>query len=265
MNKGRIHINIGDTQQKEDVPTKHLQWIGRYVYDQFKGQDVDVVHNGDHWDMPSLSSYDKGKAKMEGRRYRKDIKAGNDAMEILTEPMVRSAKTWLPRMHFLMGNHEDRITRAANDHAELEGTVSLSDLNAKDLGWKVHKFLEEVELDGVTYSHYFYNPVTGRPYGGENLHPRLKTIGRSFTMGHQQGIKYAVREVGRLRHHGLVNGSCYLHEEEYMGPQATAYWRGIVVCHQVEKGMYDPMFVSLEYLCRRYEKKTLKQFLGKAA
>jgi hypothetical protein len=80
-------------------------------------------------------------------------------------------------------------------------------------------------------------------------------------MGHQQGLKTAMREVGGTRHQGLVLGSTYLHDEEYIGPQGNAYWRGIAVCHQVENGTYDPMFVSLDYLCRRYEKKTLAQFM----
>jgi hypothetical protein len=122
-------------------------------------------------------------------------------------------------------------------------------------------------VDGYAHHncHYFYHPNTGRPYGGENLYTRLKNIGHSFTMGHQQGMAYAVRPVGRTRHHGLVVGSCYLHEEKYLGPQSTAYWRGIVVCHQVEGGTYDPMFVSLDYLCHRYERKTLRTYLENAA
>jgi hypothetical protein len=262
-NKGRIHIVIGDTQVKEEVPTFHLSWIGRYIVDQFAGSDAAVIHLGDHWDMPSLSSYDKGKKAMEGRRYLADIGDGNRAFAVLNEPLARfnqgKQTPWWPDRHFFMGNHENRIVRACELDAQLDGMLSLDDLDTQD--WQVHPFLEPETIDGITYAHYFYNPNTGRPYGGENLHPRLKTIGRSFTMGHQQGLNYAVRPVGNRRHHGLVLGSTYLHDEKYLGPQSTAYWRGIVVCHQVERGMYDPMFVSLDYLCRRYEKKTLKEFM----
>jgi hypothetical protein len=113
----------------------------------------------------------------------------------------------------------------------------------------------------VAYSHYFYNPNTGRPYAGENLLLRLKTIGHTFTMGHQQGRRYVDRAVGGRLQHGLVLGTTYLHDEKYLGPQGNTYWRGIVVCHQVEQGSYDPMFVSLDYLCRRYEGKRLGEFL----
>ncbi len=265
--KGRIHVVIGDTQVKDGVPTEHLGWIGRYLVDQFAGQDVAVIHVGDHFDMPSLSSYDKGTKAMEGRRYTSDIRAGNKAFDLLNEPLSRYNKgrrardRWTPELHFLLGNHENRIARACETDAQLEGVISFDDFNAKKWGWTVHPFLDIVTIDDIAYSHYFYHPNTGRPYGGENLYTRLKTIGHSFTMGHQQGVAYAVRPVGKTRHQGLVVGSAYLHEEKYLGPQATAYWRGIVVCHQVEKGTYDPMFVSLDFLCRKYTGKILSEFL----
>lgn len=269
VSKGRIHIVIGDTQVKEGVPTAHLGWIGRYIVDQFAGQDVSIIHVGDHADMPSLSSYDKGKKAMEGRRYSADIKASNLGWNLLNKPLAKynaerrskRLRSWLPKKYITLGNHENRITRAAEEDAQLEGTVSLDHLNYAEWGWKVIPFLEELELDGISYSHYFYNPNTGRPYSGENLATRLKTIGRSFTMGHQQGLNIATRPVGKRRHQGLVIGSSYLHDEQYLGPQGNNCWRGIVVCHQVENGSYDPMLVSLEFLCRKYENRTLKDFL----
>ncbi len=268
LDKGPIHIVIGDTQVKEGVSTAHLGWIGQYIVDQFAGlKDVSVIHLGDHWDMPSLSSYDKGKKGMEGRRYKTDIAAGNKGFDLLCKPLaalnrgVRTARQWWPDRHFITGNHEERISRACEDDAQLDGILSLDDLNVAKWGWTVHPFLKPVVLGGVHYAHYFYNPSTGRPYGGKNLHTRLQTIGHSFTMGHQQGINVACRPVGNTRHCGLVLGSTYLHDEKYLGPQGNECWRGIVVCHQVENGAYDRMEVSLDFLCRKYENKTLAEFL----
>jgi len=263
--KGRAHIVIGDTQVKPGVQTDHLTWIGRYIAEQFTNQDVAIVHLGDHWDMPSLSSYDFGKKEIEGKRYVDDIEAGNVAMGLLNAPIeaAMARGKWKPERHFLFGNHEERILRACNDHPALAGALSLDALALT--GWTTHKFLEPAILDGIHYSHYFYNPNTGRPYCGENLYPRLKTIGHSFTMGHQQGLQYCLRPVGGARHQGLVLGSTYLHDEKYLGPQGNANWRGIVVCHQVENGQYDPMFVSLDFLCRKYEGRTLAQFMAVAA
>ena len=82
-------------------------------------------------------------------------------------------------------------------------------------------------------------------------------------MGHQQTLLYGIRYVAGRSQHGLVAGACYLHDEDYKGPQGNAHWRGIVVKHQVDAGSYDAMFVSLSYLCARFEGVSLDKFLGR--
>lgn len=255
------HLIIPDTQMKEGVPDDHLHWIGQYIVD--RKPDV-VVHLGDHWDMPSLSSYDKGKIQFEGRRYEKDIQAGNDSFAILTKYIKEfnkrrtPANQYHPRLVFLMGNHCYRIELAIENDPVLEGVIGYHHLNTE--GWEVYGFREVVWIDGVAYSHYFYNPMTGRPLGGM-VATRLKTIGHTFTMGHQQTLDYAIRFVAGKSHHGLVAGACYLHDEEYKGPQGNAHWRGIIVKHAVENGSYNPMFVDLDFLCRKYEGISLADYI----
>lgn len=264
ITRQRTHLVIPDTQSKAGVPNQHLHWIGRYIMD--RRPDV-VIHLGDHWDMPSLSEYDKGKKQFEGRRYEQDIQAGNNDFAILTKYIdqynARQRKNkkslYKPKLIFLLGNHENRIDRAIEDNAVLDGVISYNDLNTK--GWEVHDFLEPVWVDGICYSHYFYNPMSGRPYGGQ-VATRLKTIGHTFTMGHQQTLDYAIRFVGDKSQHGLVAGACYLHDEEYKGPQGNAHWRGVIVKHDVNDGQYNPMFVDLGYLCRKYEGATLDNWRG---
>lgn len=263
------HLVIPDTQVKPGVDTRHLGWIGRYIVDQFAGDNLTIIHLGDHFDMPSLSSYDRGTKAMEGRRYVEDIAAGNAGFDLLNEPLAAynkgRKKKWLPRRVFLLGNHEDRISRAIEANAQLDGLLTLDALNPASWGWEVHGFREVVEIGGILYSHLFYDQQTGRPYGGKSIDTRLKTIGHSFTMGHQQGLMYGLRSTLTGMQHGLVAGSCYLHDEIYRGPQAAGEWRGVVVCHQVENGSFDPMFVSLDYLCRKYEGKRLSALNWAAA
>ena len=270
MQSPTTHVIIPDTQAKAGVPTDHLKWIGQYIVDEFHDKPIKIIHLGDHADMPSLSMYDKGKKAMEGRRYKQDIEAANAAWAILNQALTdfnknrrqtRHAK-WNPERHILLGNHEDRINRAVSMDAQLEGVVTTDHLDYERSGWKVSTYLEILWLDGVAYSHYFYNPMTGKPLGG-NVEARLKSIGHSFTMGHQQTLAYGLRFVAGKSQHGLVAGACYLHDEDYKGPQGNAHWRGIIVKHEVRDGSYDPMFVSLDYLCRRYEKMPLVQFMKK--
>lgn len=264
------HVVIPDTQVAPGVPLDHLKWIGQYIVDEFAGKpNVKIIHLGDHADMESLSSYDQGKKEMEGRRYKADIGAANYGFELLNKAitdynLVRKQykeKRWYPERHILLGNHEDRINRAISLDAKLDGTISTDDLDYARLGWKVHPFRKIVWLDGVGYSHFFYNQMNGRPIGGM-VETMLKTIGHSFTQGHRQGMWYGVRYVAGKQQAGLVAGSCYLHDEDYLGPQQS-YWRGVVVKHQVEDGSYDPMFVSLDFLCRKYVGKRLEDYTPK--
>ena len=260
------HIVIPDTQCKPDTPTDHLRWIGQYIRDQFYGKaNVTIVHLGDHWDMPSLSLWDKGKFQMEGRRTKADIQAGIDGLALLDGPTdKRNAqlvgwhmKLWHPRKVMLRGNHEDRITRYLDANPHMRGYLDEAELVAP--GWEVHPYLEPVFIDGIGYAHFWANPLTGKPSGSVAA-TRLKQVGHSFTMGHQQVLEYAIRFVAGQSQHALVAGACYLHDEDYKGYQGNAHWRGIIICHQVENGSYDPMFLSLDYLCRRYEGVRLTEF-----
>lgn len=264
----RTHLIIPDTQAKAGVPIDHLFWIGAYMT--ALKPDV-VVHLGDHFDMPSLSTWDKGTAAFEGRRYVEDIEAGNVAFAALCSSMQQhnqrqrdnKHQQWKPELHVTLGNHEHRVTRAANEDPKLLGLVTLEDMDFGD--WKVHQFLQPVCVDGIWYCHYWANPMTGKPYGG-NAASRLKTIGHTFVQGHQQTLDYAMRFLPGTgqQQFGLICGAAYLHDEDYKSFQGNHHWRGIIVLHQVEgDGSADAMFVSLDYLCRRFEGVRLSKFMQK--
>ena len=247
--ESKTHCYIPDVQAKPDVPLDHLEWAGKYIAE--KKPDV-IICAGDFGDMPSLSSYDKGKRSAENKRYKADIEAVHYAMELLMTPIVNEPG-YKPRLVMTMGNHEDRITRFGDDNPAMYGVATLQDLGYEAWGWEVYPFREPVKIDGISYAHYFYNHNTGKPYGGENLHTRLKTIGFSFTMGHQQGLSIAIRDLSDgTRQRGLVAGSFYQHEEHYKGPQGNGHWHGIIFKHEVRDGNYDLMEVSLEYLRKKY-------------
>ena len=77
----------------------------------------------------------------------------------------------------------------------------------------------------------------------------------SCVAGHLQGkqISTEVRADGK-QITCIITGSCYEHDEDYMGPQGNKHWRGLVVLHEVNDGQFDEMFVSLSYLKERYGK-----------
>ncbi|HET8689285.1 MAG TPA: hypothetical protein VFM18_21955 [Methanosarcina sp.] len=247
---------IPDLQVKPGVPLKHLDWIGKFIVD--KKPDY-IVQIGDFADMPSLSSYDVGKKSFEGRRYRDDVKSVFDAQVILFNELntlqrkqrKNKEKIYNPCKILTLGNHEDRILRAINNDPKLDGTISLDDLRFNDFGWKVVPFLEVEEVNGVCFSHYFTSGVAGRPVTSPNALITKKHV--SCVMGHVQQDGIASQYTGQgKRITGIFAGGCYLHEEDYLGPQGNVHWRGVWMLHDVENGEFEPMQVSLKYLEERY-------------
>jgi len=256
----KTHLVIPDTQCKPDIDMAYLSWLGEYIVE--RKPDV-IVNLGDHADMPSLSSYDKGKKRAEGKRVNKDIEAAIEGMRFLLKPLHKyqeALKTsggapYKPTMILVMGNHESRIERHVEANPELSGLLSYDNLKYKEFGWEVHDFLKPVIVDGVSYVHYMANPMTGRPYGGTAMNV-LKNVGESFTMGHKQTLDVATRFLpasGRQQW-AVIAGAYYAHSEDYKGHQGNHHWRGVIVKHNVRDGSYNPMFVDIDYLRRKYNK-----------
>jgi hypothetical protein len=241
------HLIIPDVQAKPGVSVEFLTRIGRYAAEKRPDR---IICLGDFADLPSLSSYDKGKKSFEGRRYRRDLDAVRRAMDALMYPIAQ-ARNYKPDLHLTLGNHEDRIRRVVELQPEFEGLLSVDDLGYRAYGWRVHPFLHPVKLDGVMYAHYFTSGVMGRPI--TTAAALLTKKHQSCVAGHQQGkqIAYATRADGKTIT-GLIVGSAYEHNEDYLGPQGNRHWRGIVMLHEVRDGTFDEMFVSLDYLRRRF-------------
>ena len=246
---------IPDTQIKPGVDTTFLTHVGMYIVE--KKPDI-VVHLGDHWDMPSLSSYDKGTKSFEGRRYKADIEAGNAAMKQLLAPLEaynkqkkkNKEKLYKPVMHLLCGNHSYRIVRAVNEDPKLEGTIGLQDLDTS--GWIFHPFLEVAVISGIAFSHYFTTGVMGRPCA--TAQAQLRQANMSCISGHQQGLQmHTGKRADGVLLTSIIAGSCYTHEEDYLGPQGNNHFRGIITLHDVQpSGQFEVMPVSLRYLKSKY-------------
>lgn len=252
------HLIIPDCQVKPGHNYDYLERIGHYIVDH---QPDVIVNIGDFADLPSLSSYDVGKKSFEGRRYRSDVEASHEAMGRLLHPLTEynhrqrknGKKQYKPRMILTLGNHENRINRVVDGDPKLDGTISVSDLNYEAFGWEVHPFLEVAIIDGIAYSHYFVSGVAGRPISSAQLTLNKKHM--SCVAGHQQGrqVAYGYRADGK-RITSIIAGSCYEHDEDYMGPQGNRHWRGCILLNEVSDGEFDECFISLNYLERRYGK-----------
>jgi hypothetical protein len=250
------HLVIPDTQCKPDQSYDHLEWAGKYAA--AKKPEV-IIHLGDHWDMPSLSMYDVGKKSFEGRRYTNDIEAGHRGMEAFLKPIrdeqkrlrQNRKKVWNPRMVFLVGNHEQRIERAIENDAKLDGLIGYEDFKLDEYGWEVYDFLEPAIIDDVAYCHYFTSGVMGRPVS--SARSMLTKKHQSCIMGHVQDRECAYsKKADGTRITGLFAGIYYAHDEDYLNHQTNGSWSGIWMLHEVNKGQFDEMPVSMSYLEKKY-------------
>jgi hypothetical protein len=235
------------------VPLEHMRWAGQYAA--IKKPDR-IIHIGDHWDMPSLSSYDKGKKSFENRRYKKDIAAGNLGMDLFMQPIYDEMERdpWELSLDFFMGNHEQRVDRVSEVQPELDGVLDLvRDSNLEKHGWKIHPFLEVVNVDGIAYSHYFTSGVMGRPVTSARALLTKKHC--SCIMGHVQQYEVAIAyDANGKRLTALFAGCYYQHDEEYLTPQGNAStWRGIHMLYGVDgTGQFTHNSVELSYLRERF-------------
>lgn len=264
------HYVLPDCQIRPGDVTDHLEWIAKDIIR--RKPDV-LVCIGDFFDLPSLSSHAApGSLEKENARLNEDIDAGMAALERLMSPIhseilrlkVNKKRQWNPRLVVTEGNHEYRATRVASNDPRLLGIVGTHLCNFERWGFERHEFKKPVEIDSVWYAHYWQSQHSDRPIGG-TIDNRLNKLGFSFVCGHEQGKRYGNRPLPNGKTiHGVVVGSCYLGVESYRGPQAANEWRGVAVLHDVRNGGdFEPMFLTLRWLCSEYAGEDLLAYMQK--
>ena len=253
------HLVIPDSHAQPGVSNDRFTWLGKYIVE----VQPDVIINiGDMADMKSLAHYDQGTRSAEGRRYKDDIAAVNDALSKLMAPIYEynkkqkklKRKQYTPRLVFCMGNHEERIVRAANEDPKFYGTIGLEDIKLEEHGWEVVPFCEPAIIDDIAYAHYAPSGVMMRPIGGVNHARRLlATQYMSSTVGHSHLRDFSEQSnSGGRKFNGLVVGCYFEHHEGWAKNANKMYWRGIVLKKNVVEGTYDPEFISIEELKEEY-------------
>jgi hypothetical protein len=238
---------IPDAQLIPGCPMDHLAHAGQFLVE--KRPDV-IVCGGDFGDFESLSRFGRNERKFEGRRYKADLGAFHKGMELLLTP-IALANGYKPAMHFTLGNHEDHINRITQEHAFLDGIISIDDLHLADYGWTVHEFMQPIAIGGVAFSHYFPSGVKGQPI--TTARELLNKLHMSAVAGHQQGrdVAFSKRADGRLMT-AIITGSFYQHRMEYLSPFTNEHWRGMYMLHEVKDGRFDEMAVSINFLKRKF-------------
>lgn len=257
------HLVIGDSHAKSGTNLSRFTLAGRLAVD----RKVDkIINMGDWFDMPSLSSYDKGKKSFEGRRYNRDIQAGVKAQQLFQDPIdeynlanrSKKQRKYSPRKIALKGNHEQRMDRAVNLAPELEGRLSDADFGWEEAGWEFVNYNGATpgvyNIDGVLYAHYLVSGLMGNPIGGE--HPAASVIKKQFAscvVAHSHVRDFSERTTGDGRRLCALVAGCFLEDaEDYAGEANKMWWPGLVILHGVHNGEFDPEFISMKTLRKTY-------------
>lgn len=248
-------ICIADPQIDNESDTRHLEALGRYIWKHKAGT---IVHMGDHWDFPSLSSY-ASDLESEGNRLVHDLAGGERALQLIMEYSRKRNKAnkkdkYRPQLHFLKGNHEHRLSRYIENNPILEDLIEIDTFIERE-GWEVHEFNVPFFVHDVCFVHYLPNPQSSRPVGG-SIENKLNKFPHSFVHGHQQQYQYGDRQnlLGRP-HFGICAGAFYIDDEKYRGANNTER-RGFVHLKAfINRHGYldhDASFMSLERLMAEY-------------
>ena len=226
--------------------------LGDFIADT---QPENIIQLGDFVTVDSLSQWDQNKrALLNGRNYNKDILSGRAALQKLIKPIVNLQKkqkyqkkrVYRPKFVWCLGNHEDRVEQYVIRNPECEGKFDI----VTDLG--IHYFLQTTEaiivpyrhqhiLNGVAFTHAIIN-AAGKPVGGKTVMARsLDVLNRSTIFGHTHRLVYD--SVGRYggQVQALTVGTFSEHTDEYAadGKRLTNYYRGIVLIHHLDDGLFD--------------------------
>lgn len=242
------------------VSNERFSWLGEFIYDLKPDYVIDL---GDGADMKSLNTYDdRNPQQIVMQNYGQDIECYNDAMERVRWKF-RHHKRRQPFWIGFEGNHEHRIKKAIATDPRLDSKgstygVSFSHLQTDYWFNEYHEYdcsaPSIADYDGVSYAHYFGSGNYGTPTSGtHHAYTLLQNRNHSSTCGHSHKrsmyFKDSAHPKGII---GLVAG-CFKGAKESWAGQANNDWaKGVVVKRNIDNGLYDVQWVSMEALKNEY-------------
>ena len=241
-----------------DVDNRRFDWLGELIYDVKPDMCIDL---GDGADMRSLNTYDtKYPKQIVSQSYEADIESYNDSQERLRWK-TKNAKKRKPFWVGFEGNHENRIKKAVAADPRLEGQrygVSFSHLQTDQWFDEYHDYKNSgpalADYDGVLYGHFISGGNYGTALSGiHHAYSLLSNVGCSASVGHSH--KYSYYYQGSTHPRPIIGHvvGCFKGKEESWAGQANNAWRhGVVIKRNLDGGVYDHQWVSMDQLEKEY-------------
>lgn len=246
---------LGDPHYSKGQSDERFVAAGRMAH----AEKVDhIVVMGDLVDMDTLSSFEQvGSKVLEGQRVQDDIEAGAHALRVLSEHSAPRKKR-KPQLHFIEGNHEERIKRWENSDVRFAGLVNLE----RDWGKLVTSFtpyMQYMQIDGVYFTHIPHNKT--RPISGSGMTISVAQkvaamMDSSVVYGHTHQL-----DIGKVVRNGkqdivyAFSPGCFFEEENnphYVAGLPLDWWRGAAVLDIYRHGLFDFKVVSLDRIKEMY-------------
>jgi len=240
------------------VPNDRFDLLGELIYDINPTYVIDL---GDGADMKSLNSFDtRYPEAIVSQNYERDVEHYNEAMDRLRKkPSVRKYKK--PFWIGFEGNHENRVKKAIAHDPRLQGDkygISFGHLQTDHWFDEYHEYRNSApaiaDYDGVSYAHFFSSGNFGTAMSGvHHAYTLLQNRNYSSTCGHSHKRSMYFKDSAHPNPIiGLVAGCFKGGEEGWAGQSNLEWWKGCVIKREIENGVYEPEFVSLDRLKREY-------------
>lgn len=241
-----------------EASNERFDWLGKFLYDIKPDLVIDL---GDGADMRSLNSYDtRYPQAIVSQSYEADIDSYNDAQERLRHKfrhMRRKKPYWVG----FEGNHENRIKKAIAHDPRLEGQrygVSFGHLQTSSYFDDYHEYENSApaiaDYAGVSFAHYFSSGNYGTAISGtHHAYTLLQHRNHSSTCGHSH--KRSIYFKDSAHPYSIIGAvaGCYKGKDEgWAGQSNREWWKGVLVKRELENGVYEPEWVSLNRLEREY-------------
>ena len=239
---------LGDSHLGPEQDLRRFKALGNYI----KSVEPDIiVEIGDFLTLDSLSGWDKDKRKkMEGRRYEKEIVAGNRALDFI-QGVPKNTK----RRIKVKGNHENRLDRYLDHDPTFAGQVSIEkDLKLKERGFEVVEYKDHIDVSGISFTHVPINGL-GRAIGEPNVTKKaLALYNNSVVFGHCHVLSHTAEHRTNAPHlnQALCVGGFFEHVDEYAVGSKTDYWRGIVLLTVYHANRFDLATTSMSNLLKKH-------------
>ena len=253
-------LAVGDCHISDKDDLIRFKYLADFIIEK---RPYHIVIMGDFLTFQCMSGWDRDKRmKMEGKRYKNEIEKGNEALNIIINPIIElqslqkfnGEKVYSPEIVYMAGNHEDRVDRYLEYDPTFEGLIGVEkDLRLKERGIKFIPYREYHTINDIAFTHIPFNKA--KEVSGVNITRKVSHLMfGSIVFAHVHSMEYeAYKRHGQKDLQQILTTGCFFEEhEDYVHGRITEYWKGLVLLNSWKPGRFDVEMYSLDRLKQMY-------------